>query len=109
MKLKQTIEPENQFIVDLIKVGSPIGKIIRTDQEANVRSPIRPYGDGSFLSLRDHFFADAPATNNPYNFHDIPTMSDPRGGTGMHNRGHSDPTEQTDMVWNRQEDEEITG
>lgn len=58
MKLKQQIEPENQFIVDLIKVGSPIGKIIRSDQEANVRSPIRPYGDGSFLSLRDHFFAD---------------------------------------------------
>lgn len=31
MKLKQVFEPENQYIVDLIKVGSPIGKIIKSD------------------------------------------------------------------------------
>jgi EF-hand domain pair len=31
LKLKQTVEPDNQYIVDLIKMGSPIGKVIRTD------------------------------------------------------------------------------
>ena len=31
LKLKQTVDPDNQYIVDLIKVGSPIGKVIRTD------------------------------------------------------------------------------
>lgn len=58
MKLKQTIEPDNQYIVDLIKVGSPIGKVVRTELDPNLRSPIRPYGDASFLSLRDQFFSD---------------------------------------------------
>lgn len=53
LKLRQECEPENQYIVDLIKVGSPIGKLLRSDQEPNVRSPIRPYGDASFLSMRD--------------------------------------------------------
>jgi hypothetical protein len=53
LKLKQTIEPDNQYIVDLIKVGSPIGKVVRTELDPNLRSPIRPYGDASFLSLRD--------------------------------------------------------
>ena len=53
LKLKQSIEPDNQYIVDLIKVGSPIGKRVRTDLDPNLKSPIRPYGDASFLSLRD--------------------------------------------------------
>ena len=58
LKLKQTIEPDNQYIVDLIKVGSPIGKVVRTELDPNLRSPIRPYGDASFLSLRDQFFSE---------------------------------------------------
>lgn len=62
MKLKQTIDPDNQYIVDLIKVGSPIGKVVRTDLDPNLRSPIRPYGDASFLSLRDQFFGEGIAT-----------------------------------------------
>jgi hypothetical protein len=58
MRLKQTVAPESQYIVDLIKMGSPIGKVIRRDVEANVRSPIRPYGDASFLSMREDFFGE---------------------------------------------------
>lgn len=58
MRLKQTVAPESQYIVDLIKMGSPIGKVIRRDMEANVRSPIRPYGDASFLSMREDFFGE---------------------------------------------------
>jgi hypothetical protein len=52
------MEPENQYILDICKVGSPIGKLLRSDQEANVKSPIRPYGDASFLSMRDQFFSE---------------------------------------------------
>lgn len=39
-------------------MGSPISMVIRRDVDPNVRSPIRPYGEASFLSMRDDFFGD---------------------------------------------------
>ena len=109
LKLKQTIEPDNQYIVDLIKVGSPIGKVVRTELDPNLRSPIRPYGDASFLSLRDQFFSDGfqhTSINNNGNGAGTYDQLNTIGGRGVIQEHPTIMTSQPE-IFNRNEDEEI--
>ena len=94
--MKQTIEPDNQYIVDLIKVGSPIGKRVRTDLDPNLKSPIRPYGDASFLSLRDHFFGEGIISYDPNQINKLKDV-----------REHPTVLSSQPEIFNRNEDEEI--
>ncbi len=88
----------------MIKVGSPIGKVVRTELDPNLRSPIRPYGDASFLSLRDQFFSEGfqPTTNG----YDMIAAQGTVGGGGVIQEHPTIMTSQQE-IFNRNEDEEI--
>ena len=107
MRLKQTVEPESQYIVDLIKMGSPIGKMIRRDMEPNIKSPIRPYGDASFLSMRDDFFGEGAARTRQYQERSYEQWQPQVREEAYH--GESNPTILTSQpeIFNREHDEEL--
>lgn len=77
--------------------------MVRTELDPNLRSPIRPYGDASFLSLRDQFFSDGfQPTTGAYEMNAQGTI----GGGGVIQEHPTIMTSQPE-IFNRNEDEEI--
>lgn len=78
--------------------------MVRTELDPNLRSPIRPYGDASFLSLRDHFFAEG--INPTQHTFEMGGGTIATGGGMMINEHPTVMTSQPE-IFNRNEDEEI--